>query len=215
MHKYLLFTYLCCTTIIQNKLPIMIKLVKMISLAMAFIIGLSSCNPKKDEPRKGLIPTTDLLVHVESSGARALRAEDGTPFKSARSVEDCMKRLNALIFYLPENSEGNPSSLGIKEEDKLYDTHTIRIYSNYIITERGELLHDFIDGHDFIFYDGRTPKEVVGYIPNAVMREAGRKIKEAYKAGNHEEVYRLMQEAFVAYPLTDAEYKTLKAEGKL
>lgn len=124
-----------------------------------------------------------------------------------------MKRLNTLLFYLPNTT--TESSLFIKEEDKLYDTHTIRIYSNYIITERGELLPDFIDGHDFIFYDGRTPKEVVGYIPNAVMREAGRKIKEAYKVGNHEEVYRLMQEAFVAYPLTDTEYKTLKAEGKL
>ena len=213
MHKYLLFTYLCCTTIIQNKLPIMIKLVKMISLAMAFIIGLSACNPKKNEPKKGLIPTTDLLVHVISWGARALIAEDGTPLKSARSVVDCMKRLNMLFFYLPNTT--SEATLGIKEEDKLLDTHTIRIYSNYIITERGELSLDFIDGHDFIFYDARTPKEVVGYIPNAVMREAGRKIKEAYKAGNHEEVYRLMQEAFVAYPLTDAEYKALKAEGKL
>ena len=193
----------------------MMKITKIIALAVAVLIGLSACNPKKDEPRKGLIPTTDLLVHVKSSGARALRAEDGTPFKSARSVEECMKRLNVLVYYRPDDSEGHPSSLGIKEEDKLYDTHTIRIYSNYIITQRGELQPDFIDGHDFIFYDGRTPSEVVGYIPNAIMQEAGRKIKEAYKAGNHEEVYRLMQEAFVAYPLTDAEYKALKAEGKL
>lgn len=191
----------------------MMKLTKIVALAVAVLIGLSACDTKKNEPKKGIIPTTDLLVHVKSSGARALRAEDGKPFKSARSVEDCMKRLNALLFYA--SNEKYESSLGIKEEDKLYDTHTIRIYSNYIITQRGELLPDFIDGHDFIFYDGRTPKEVVGYIPNAVMREAGRKIKEAYKAGNHEEVYRLMQEAFVAYPLTEAEYKTLKAEGKL
>ena len=191
----------------------MMKLTKMIALAVAFIIGLSACNPKKNEPRKGLIPTTDLLVHVKSSGARALRAEDGKPFKSARSVEDCMKRLNVLGFYRPNAT--SETSLGIKEEDKMLDTHTIRIYSNYIITQKGELLPDFIDGHDFIFYDARIPEEVVGYIPNAVMREAGRKIKEAYKAGNHEEVYRLMQEAFVAYPLTDAEYKALKAEGKL
>lgn len=191
----------------------MMKITKIIALAVAVLIGLSACNPKKDEPRKGLIPTTDLLVHVKSSGARALKAEDGKPFKSARSVEDCMKRLNMLFFYA--SNEKYESTLGIKEEDKLYDTHTIRIYSNYIITERGELSPEFIDGHDFIFYDARTPKEVVGYIPNAVMHEAGRKIKEAYKAGNHEEVYRLMQEAFVAYPLTDAEYKTLKAEGKL
>lgn len=191
----------------------MMKITKIIALAVAVLIGLSACNPKKDEPRKGLIPTTDLLVHVKSSGARALRAEDGTPFKSARSVEDCMKRLNMLFFYRPNAT--SETHLGIKEEDKLYDTHTIRIYSNYIITQKGELLPDFIDGHDFIFYDARTPKEVVGYIPNAIMREAGRKIKEAYKAGNHEEVYRLMQEAFVAYPLTDAEYKALKAEGKL
>lgn len=191
----------------------MIKLTKIVALAVALLIGLSACDTKKNEPRKGLIPTTDLLVHVKSSGARALRAEDGKPFKSARSVEDCMKRLNALLFYRPNAT--SETSLFIKEEDKLYDTHTIRIYSNYVITQQGELLPDFIDGHDFIFYDGRTPKEVVGYIPNAIMREAGRKIKEAYKAGNHEEVYRLMQEAFVAYPLTDAEYKALKAEGKL
>lgn len=191
----------------------MMKLTKIVALAVAVLIGLSACNPKKNEPRKGLIPTTDLLVHVKPSGARALRAEDGTPFKSARSVEDCMKRLNMLFYYSPNaTSEGH---LGIKEEDKLYDTHTIRIYSNYIITQMGELSPEFIDGHDFIFYDARTPKEVVGYIPNAVMHEAGRKIKEAYKAGNYDEVYRLMQEAFVAYPLTDAEYKTLKAEGKL
>jgi lipoprotein len=191
----------------------MMKLTKMIAMAVAVLIGLSACDTKKNEPKKGLIPTTDLLVHVKSSGARALRAEDGKPFKSARSVEDCMKRLNVLIFYLPNVT--SEAYLGIKEEDKIFETHTIRIYSNYIITQKGELLPDFIDGHDFIFYDGRTPKEVVGYIPNAIMREAGRKIKEAYKAGNHEEVYRLMQEAFVAYPLTDAEYKALKAEGKL
>ena len=191
----------------------MMKLTKMIALAVAVLIGLSACDTKKNEPKKGLIPTTDLLVHVKSSGARALRAEDGTPFKSARSVEDCMKRLNFLVFYEPKFT--SETSLGIKEEDKLYDTHTIRIYSNYIISQQGELVPAFIDGHDFIFYDSRTPKEVVGYIPNAIMREAGRKIKEAYKAGNYDEVYRLMQEAFVAYPLTDAEYKALKAEGKL
>lgn len=191
----------------------MIKLTKIIALAVAFIIGLSACNPKKNEPKKGLRQTTDLLVHVKSSGVRALRAEDGKPFKSARSVEDCMKRLNVLVFYEPKFT--SETSLGIKEEDKLYDTHTIRIYSNYIISQQGELVPAFIDGHDFIFYDARHPEEVVGYIPNAVMHEAGRKIKEAYKAGNYDEVYRLMQEAFVAYPLTDAEYKTLKAEGKL
>lgn len=191
----------------------MMKLTKMIALAVAVLIGLSACNPKKNEPKKGLRQTTDLLVHVKSSGARALRAEDGKPFKSARSVEDCMKRLNVLVFYEPKFT--SETSLGIKEEDKLYDTHTIRIYSNYIISQQGELVPAFIDGHDFIFYDARHPEEVVGYIPNAVMHEAGRKIKEAYKAGNYDEVYRLMQEAFVAYPLTDAEYKTLKAEGKL
>ena len=191
----------------------MMKITKIIALAVAVLIGLSACNPKKNEPKKGLRQTTDLLVHVKSSGARALRAEDGKPFKSARSVEDCMKRLNVLVFYSPKFT--SEISLGIKEEDKLYDTHTIRIYSNYIISQQGELVPDFIDGHDFIFYDARHPEEVVGYIPNAVIHEAGRKIKDAYKAGNHEEVYRLMQEAFVAYPLTDAEYKALKAEGKL
>lgn len=191
----------------------MMKITKIIALAVAVLIGLSACNPKKNEPKKGLRQTTDLLVHVKSSGARALRAEDGKPFKSARSVEDCMKRLNVLVFYEPKFT--SETSLGIKEEDKLYDTHTIRIYSNYIISQQGELVPAFIDGHDFIFYDARHPEEVVGYIPNAVMHEAGRKIKEAYKAGNYDEVYRLMQEAFVAYPLTDAEYKALKAEGKL
>ena len=191
----------------------MIKLTKIIALAVAVLIGLSACDTKKNEPKKGLRQTTDLLVHVKSSGARALRAEDGKPFKSARSVEDCMKRLNVLVFYEPKFT--SETSLGIKEEDKLYDTHTIRIYSNYIISQQGELVSAFIDGHDFIFYDARHPEEVVGYIPNAVMHEAGRKIKEAYKAGNYDEVYRLMQEAFVAYPLTDAEYKALKAEGKL
>ena len=191
----------------------MMKITKIIALAVAVLIGLSACNPKKNEPKKGLRQTTDLLVHVKSSGARALRAEDGKPFKSARSVEDCMKRLNVLVFYSPKFT--SEISLGIKEEDKLYDTHTIRIYSNYIISQQGELVPDFIDGHDFIFYDARHPEEVVGYIPNAVIHEAGRKIKDASKAGNHEEVYRLMQEAFVAYPLTDAEYKALKAEGKL
>ena len=108
---------------------------------MAVLIGLSACNPKKNEPRKGLILTTDLLVHVKSSVARALRAEDGKPFKSARNVKDCMKRLNALLFYLPNAT--SESSLGIKEEDKLYDTHTIRIYSNYIITQQGELSREF------------------------------------------------------------------------
>ena len=71
----------------------------------------------------------------------------------------------------------------------------------------------FIDGHDFVFYDLTTPKEIVGYIPNAVMQEASRKIKAAYAVGNYEEVYRLLQDAFIAYPITDAGYQALKAEG--
>lgn len=184
------------------------KLAKLLSLAVAFIIGISACD-KKEDPKRILEPNTPILVHLRS--AQSLRAETTINTPTTRTIEECMKRLNTLVFY-PAGHD-HTVNLGISEENKLYDKHAIKVYSDYIINEKGELVSYFIDGHDFVFYDATTPEEIVGYIPNSVMQEASRKIKAAYAAGNYEEVYRLLQDAFIAYPITDAGYQALKAEG--
>lgn len=183
------------------------KLIKLLGLALAFGVSLASCD--KDEPsKKALDPNTPLVVHV--AAAKNLRATTANP--SARSIEECMKKLEVLSFKNP--AIGNtPLNMGISEEKKDYSKNTIKLYSDFIISAEGKLVNEFIAGSEFVFY--APGNEIVGYIPNSVMRAAQAKILVAYEAGNYDEVYRLFNEAFTAHPITPEEYQALKEQGKL
>lgn len=183
------------------------KLIKLLGLALAFGVSLASCD--KDEPsKKALDPNTPLVVHVAT--AKNLRATTANP--SARSIEECMTKLDILSFKTPENG-GKETNMVVSEEKKDYSKNTIKLYSDFIISAEGKLVNYFIAGSEFVF-TGRGD-EIVGYIPNSVMRAAQAKIVVAYEAGNYDEVYRLFNEAFTAHPITPEEYQALKEQGKL
>lgn len=183
------------------------KLIKLLGLALAFGVSLASCD-KDDPSKKALDPNTPLVVHV--TAAKSLRTTTATP--SARSIEECMKKLEGLSFKTPENG-GKETNMAISEEKKDYSKNTIKLYSDFIISPEGKLVHYFIAGSEFTFF--APGDEIVGYIPNSVMRAAQAKIIAAYEAGNYDEVYRLFNEAFTAHPITPEEYQALKEQGKL
>lgn len=56
-------------------------------------------------------------------------------------------------------------------------------------------------------------RDTIAYIPNTILREAEKNIKEAYAQGDYETCYKLFDTALSFYPITGAEWRALKAQG--
>lgn len=108
--------------------------------------------------------------------------------------------------------------LGIAPEQLDVENARIKMWGEQIISENGELVDYFIGARDVRIMQGALPEDggnfAIAYIPNAKMIEAEKRIKEEYKKGNYDEVYRLFHEVYTAIPITQAEWDKLKAEGK-
>ena len=87
------------------------------------------------------------------------------------------------------------------------------------VINNGELTREFIESWDMILVTredingGKPISDTIAYIPNATLRTAETAIKAAFNAGNYDEVYRLVDEAYRFTPINGADWKALKENG--
>lgn len=135
------------------------------------------------------------------------------------SALEIVKQATRITFYnVP--IYGNQSVIGgFAGKDTTSAVPALLRWGTDIISQNGEYVPDFIEGYDFVLEritNIDKPNQVIdtiGYIPNAILRQAEAQIKAAYQAKDNEEVYRVFDEKFRFLPVTGAEWRVLKSQG--
>lgn len=100
----------------------------------------------------------------------------------------------------------------VMQRDTISDPPCLMMYATDIINQEGVYTPEFIEGEDCVLVRLINEKcDTIAYIPNSVMRTAESQIKIAYDAQDHEEVYRIFNEAFTFLPVTGPEWRAIKA----
>lgn len=115
----------------------------------------------------------------------------------------------------------NELMLGISENDKDFENNIIKVWGDYILypsydeandREYLKLLDDgpyhIINRHNWRVCDENG--KVLAYLPDEVFKENKIKIQALFKEKKYKEIYKLLQEAFTAIPITEEEYNKLE-----
>ena len=155
----------------------------------------------------------------------SIRPAQGVQLRSAEHLTalEIVEQTNNLCFYNYDLVD-NSMSRGFSEAQR--DTVGCRLlmWGTDIIKQDGNIDMTFIGGEDMIlqraFFDPSQPygergwNDTIGYLPNSALIKAREIIIPAFERGDYETVYKAFDEAFVFYPITGAEWRELKAQGK-
>lgn len=201
---------------------------KKIIYLFSLVFILASCGNKNEpEPKTPVIldPLTTIDIKPAKDGwnktyPHAPMRVGITP--THLTALEIVEQTTALQFYNPNVMDGVDRwerGFDEKQRDSNPDDPKLMMWATDVISEKGELVPDFIEGNYFILlkFDltiSGAPRDTLGYIPNSVVRAAETAIKKAYNEGDIDAIYKLFNEAFTFLPITGAEYKILKEEGK-
>ena len=102
---------------------------------------------------------------------------------------------------------------GFADAQRDFEIPALKMWGTDIIDQDGNYQTEFIESENIVLVTkGFT--DTIAYIPNSVIKSARVAIKAAYDANNTEEVYKLFNTAFTFTPMTGAEWRALKDEGK-
>ena len=198
---------------------------RLLSLALLLAMAVAGCQekPQEKEKQKVLDPGAMLYINVKTNPT--MKAETDTkdpveyPILTPREVVE-----QALIFRFTDPLSGKiDANLSIDDKQKDVENERIMMWGEMIInslgSKDGSVYH--LDDYFFKLRDlrivGACKEEgvdnIVAYIPNARMEQAEIDIKQAYEAGNYDEVYRLFQELYTAIPINNDGWKALKEKG--
>lgn len=175
-------------------------------VALAFTLALAGCDPEKPEEKKikPLDPNAKLSINVRT----ALRSTSDNP-QHLSPLEIVQKA--GIMRYL-DVSDNTNIYRAISEVQRDIENVAIKMWGTDIIHgEDGSLQNYFLDNRNYVFC--MPMGDTIAYIPNAVVIEAAKKIRQAYNEGDTDKVYQLFQEAFTALPITGAEYAELVKQG--
>lgn len=174
--------------------------------AVAAFVG---CEKEKDN-------LLDPNAMIAINPAPDIKAETNPKHLSAKEI---VEQATILSFWNTKFWDQAAQEREFGDHQKDFINHRLLMAGFDIIQTTGALELWFIEGSDFLveaWYDRGKPefrKDTIAYIPNAVIRAAEVKIKEAYANKDYKECYRLMDEAFTYTPITAAEWRALKAAG--
>lgn len=161
---------------------------------------------------------TDPNAKLSLRPAAGVTLKAGTP--THLTAYEIVKRTTSIAF-INEKVYNLPLSRGFGDDQRDFVNNRLLLFATDVINSDGSLKLDFIEGKDFVLREMYFSSEIntnkidtVAYLPNSVVRDAETAIKAAYNSGNYKECYRLMDEAFRFTPITGAEWRVLKEEGK-
>lgn len=180
--------------------------------AACVAISFSAC---KKESNGGRLDPSATVALNPAPGVKAYDPENPDHLTAREIVE----RATIISFWNEDITTAKAAEREFSPEQRDFEKNRLLMWGTDVIDAQGELRPDFIEGHDFIleeWTDRGLPtfkKDTIAYIPNAVIRAAEAKIKEAYNRQDYTECYRLLDEAFTYTPITAEEWKELKASG--
>jgi len=182
-------------------------------LFISLIVTLISC-----EQERGfyLDPTTMLQIKGEKqmSNASAQRVSENPEHLTHLEI---VKRANNIRCYNAalNATTGLGASIGFAGKDTISEEPALLRYATDILHPDGYFIPDLLEAYDMVIEIFRANDDIdtIAYIPNAVLREAERKIRLAFAEQKYDEVFRLFYNAFKFRPITGAEYRELKKQG--
>lgn len=169
-------------------------LLSVVAVATAF----ASCN-KGDKWRNGT-----LAINVRENVATKAD-EHLTPAQIVRK---------AWVIVWSNGRNARNITRGFNEEQRDTVNNKLLMLSTDVISDIGELKDgdgDFINSQDIRILD--SSDVVIAYIPTATVRQVRNSIIEEYDKGNYDEVYKIFNDAFVAFPISQEEYDDLVESG--
>lgn len=195
------------------------KTTRLLLATLLVAIAMTSCKSCKEQPR---ILKNGAMLYINVNNQNTMKVAENTTtekqegWQKLYTPKEVVEHATGFLFTRIDGMQNAP--LGIAPEQLDVENARIKMWGEQIIDEHGNLVDYFIGARDMRITQGRLPEEggdfTIAYIPNAKMIEAEKKIKEEYKKGNYDEVYRLFHEVYTAIPITQAEWDKLKAEGK-
>lgn len=210
---------------------------KIILFLSVFALALlTSCEKDPVNDRGKLDPNATIKIRP-AAGVKLRSAGTG----QLTALEIVQQTYNMQWMYEPENPI-DPITRGFSQPQRDYETPLLKMWGTDIINQDGEYVTVFIGGHDIVLlrkifiravdgeivvmnpltieYEGErsSPDDIfkddtIAYIPNATIAAARLAVKDAYDAGNYDEVYRLFDSAYTFHPITGTEYKELKKQN--
>lgn len=175
-------------------------------LALLTMLAVVGCDPEKPEDKKikQLDPNAKLSINIRT----ALRSTSDNP--QHLTPLEIVQKADRMAFWKSETKANVHRSISDVQRDT--ENVAIKMWGTDIISvEDGSLKDYFLDSRNYVFC--LPMGDTIAYIPNAVVIEAAKKIRQAYNEGDTDKVYQLFQDAFTALPITGAEYAELVKLG--
>lgn len=186
------------------------------NLFIILLAAIAVVGCKKDKNNGMLDPNAKIAINP----APGIKSRTDNP--NHLSAKEIVEQATIMSWWNYKITGTNSIERGFNDAQR--DVANCRLYmaSTDVVDELGRLTLEFIEGEDYILeawynWEASNPnfyKDTIAYIPNVVIRAAETKIKAAYAAKDYAQCYKLMDEAFTYTPITGAEWRALKAEGK-
>lgn len=174
---------------------------KKILLLICLSFLLFNCSKDKNK-----IWDTDAVV--------SLRPEAGVKSEETLSAKEIVKQTSGLRYW--HSSFHLPSGYAFAENQRDLTNNRLIIRSWEIIDPNHGLVPFFIEATDLVFIKIENDKitDTLAYIPNATLRAAETIMKAAYAAEDYDTCYNTFDNAWKFIPITGAQWRELKKQGK-
>ncbi len=179
-------------------------------LVASIILAVIGCQ----KPVKKNVLDPEAKIYIRP--AAEVKSSENPAHLSAKEIVKQTEDISWLVY----NSTSFPV-MGFAENQRDTINPKFIFWTDFVINYQDTTLYPTIlDGYNMVFRRDTnatiqiTKYDTIAYIPNRVIRETGLKIKEAFGRGEYDECYRIFDSAYVFVPITGAEWRALKAEGK-
>ena len=162
--------------------------------------------------RSGLLdPNATVLIRPDAS----MMTRTQTAGLSAMEIVERADVMTFMSYYADNVRQETPTMIqrGFAEAQRDFSIPALKMWGTDIIStggafEDGTLVRDFLYATDvFIaiidWSDPFAPLDTIAYIPNHILESARIRIEDAHRRGNFREVYRLFDEAFTFFPISE------------
>ncbi len=197
-------------------------------LLTATLLIFGSC---KDDKQKIWDPNAMVLIKPDKSAfaPKSKMIDDNTPqHLSALEIVKQGTSLHYINWYDGNGTnkleQGERATYGFADVQKDFNIPALKMWGVHIINQDGRFIKNFIYAEDVVVCKDTTIKidsyhririiDTIAYVPNSVLINAQQPIETAYDEGRYEDVYKMFDEAYTFRPITGAEWRELKAQGK-
>ncbi len=189
---------------------------KKLILLLAMAIFALSCDDSTEKPQQVWDANKMILIKPDQSAFKMQTKanEETSEHLTALEIVKQGDYLEFIVTYEDEKLEKPYSGRrGFSEKQKDFTTPALKMWGTDIIDQDGKFVKHFIYGYDMVVCTAKTG-DTIAYIPNKILEDCREPLEKAYNEGRYEDVYEMFDNTFKFRPITGAEWRELKKQGK-